>query len=512
MSFFLMAAKRAGGAAPAVDPSEIAVTLNRMSSGSGSTLCATGVWLQEGQLMPADIGNVLMTVGGTEVPIYAEALRGTYSDGSARVVYVEVNGGTMTRGTPVAANLVLNGTPGESRLTVSDGATRDTWLDNGVGYDVSDADWDVAGHGTPPGLISPTSATHLAAACPWGPLIAASAVTSFTGYAGYNTAFDDTYVTTVKAWTGGIIPAANYPRSIGLLRKYAMTADVQYLETAMQWLTRMRVNYWESNAFQAMTEWQQNSDSIAALYWMLRDTAALDSFATSPTAVDGALDKVYKGTSSGRYIWMTGTDEGGRNIALGLRTIEWATKLDFQNVSGFTDIQNAAELWLDRLTNSPNWNGNAWEVFKGGQTIVRFFFQAILCDAIIGLCDTLPASATKTAALARCDTVLDWMKTQTTTSSGGTTTFTYDDITNSDGGTMPDPSVDLNGFFAHLYAWRATRSADVTDANLARTFIASAGLTPRDGDTGPYLTGQKQWDESFAWSAKTFAYLAQAGI
>jgi hypothetical protein len=52
----------------------------------------------------------------------------------------------------------------------------------------------------------------------------------------------------------------------------------------------------------------------------------------------------------------------------------------------------------------------------------------------------------------------------------------------------------------------------VADANLARTLYASLGLTPRDGQTGPFIGSQKQWDDAFHRSQTTLAYLQQSGL
>lgn len=72
--------------------------------------------------------------------------------------------------------------------------------------------------------------------------------------------------------------------------------------------------------------------------------------------------------------------------------------------------------------------------------------------------------------------------------------------------------VDLNGFLAPIFAWRALYASSATDANEARALLATQGYSPQDGNTGPYLADQKHWDESFHMSQPTWAYLAQSGL
>ena len=82
-----------------------------------------------------------------------------------------------------------------------------------------------------------------------------------------------------------------------------------------------------------------------------------------------------------------------------------------------------------------------------------------------------------------------------------------------DGG--PDiNSVDLNGFFPSVFAWRATQTNNVADANEARAVYAPIGFTPRNGSNGPDIQSAfiKKFEESFYISPLALAYLQQSGL
>lgn len=73
-------------------------------------------------------------------------------------------------------------------------------------------------------------------------------------------------------------------------------------------------------------------------------------------------------------------------------------------------------------------------------------------------------------------------------------------------------NVDLNGFLAPLFAWRANNNASSADADEARTIFATIGETPQDGSNGPFITAIKQWSESFNDLFCTMYYLNASGL
>lgn len=81
-----------------------------------------------------------------------------------------------------------------------------------------------------------------------------------------------------------------------------------------------------------------------------------------------------------------------------------------------------------------------------------------------------------------------------------------------DAATPTPDTVDLNGFYAHLAAWRSAYATSSTDADEARALYKVIGATPRNGGAGPgpYISQQKQWDESFHVSQQTQYWLSQS--
>jgi hypothetical protein len=82
---------------PPVGEDDIALTLHRWEPGSGEVLVSAPVPLVEGQVTPSNIGDVSMTVAGSEVQVYVEGV-GRYGDGSFRSLFAQFPR-TMTAGT-----------------------------------------------------------------------------------------------------------------------------------------------------------------------------------------------------------------------------------------------------------------------------------------------------------------------------------------------------------------------------------------------------------------------------
>ena len=79
----------------------------RFDAGTATTLYDWGVELAEGELLPANIGNVSVWMNGNEIPVYVEAL-GAWPDGSARTLYVQASQ-TGTQDTPISGEIRLTG-------------------------------------------------------------------------------------------------------------------------------------------------------------------------------------------------------------------------------------------------------------------------------------------------------------------------------------------------------------------------------------------------------------------
>ena len=98
-----------GGSGSAVD-----MVIHR-PSGSGETLVSSGVMLPEGLLAAADLGTVVLTIGGTEKSIYVEALDiEPWEDGTMRGILLQFTH-SVSAGSDIAAVLTVDGSPQEAR-------------------------------------------------------------------------------------------------------------------------------------------------------------------------------------------------------------------------------------------------------------------------------------------------------------------------------------------------------------------------------------------------------------
>jgi hypothetical protein len=65
------------------------LTVQRLTSGSGTVLVSNGIPLPPGALQASNVGEVQVWVEGVEQAVYVEALEGRHSDGSVRSILVQ---------------------------------------------------------------------------------------------------------------------------------------------------------------------------------------------------------------------------------------------------------------------------------------------------------------------------------------------------------------------------------------------------------------------------------------
>jgi hypothetical protein len=183
---------------PAVEGS-FAVEIGRYATGSGTTSWGTGVLLKQGELMPANIGNVSIDIAGSEVAVYVEAMDGTYSDGSLLAVWVEGES-TITYGSSISGTLYLNRAFTGSRRT----KRTVTWPST------DSTSWKTVEPTNLNGYITRTSAADL---CAWGgwihPLVAWDSVPSSSRKTAYKSFWDAVYPAYVTGWDGVSINAGS---------------------------------------------------------------------------------------------------------------------------------------------------------------------------------------------------------------------------------------------------------------------------------------------------------------
>jgi hypothetical protein len=462
---------------------------------------------------------VSVWLGGNEIPVYAEPL-GVYPDGTARSLYLQASQ-SLTNGAPVAGEVRLTGGFTQARRAFTDNTA--TFENNGTG-----TAWNVLG--LPEGAIVPTSAAHICNCMIDGPLVPQATQPVFTGSVATDGALLSTLTTTLRARTAFPTGGATYDTGMASMHLWARTANSEYLRLALSWMSKERVAYWMTlSPPLAVPEWRIIAYSAAHWYLLTRDTVLADPWMLYKTEAVGPIGTLIAFMPRSSSVpWNSAPNNFPRPhamILMFLTTVIATNPLGGARPgigSPILPYTTHADAWLGRFNEAPQWNGDCWNgpAFSDAAFTIPIrttlpFMTALMCDAIINLCRVIPSSPNTVAALNNVSTALLWLRTNyLVTSSGGTTTFPFATeayfTPGANGGT--DPAVDLNGFFPHLYAWRALRENSVADANLARTLYASLGLTPRDGQTGPFIGSQKQWDEAFHRSQTTLAYLQQSGL
>jgi hypothetical protein len=513
MSVLLMT-RRAGGAAAA---GGIASQALRWDAGTGSTVAEIIVPLQQGQLMPANLANVSVWVNGTERGVFLTT-RGLWPDNSARVLYGKCTL-TLTNGSPLTADVRLTGGFTEPRVSDTDMSAR--WVTNSGGPN----DW--YEEGFPAGVIVPTSASHLCAASWLGPLVPEGTEPTFTGSAAVNTAFVDTIDTTPKLWNGsGVWGGAQYDRGASFVRKWMRTGNAYYLQLAMSTLARINGNYWQANGA-SLSEPYLELEGYSILYLLRNDDTPWTTWIRPKAEGDGGSGDFDANDPAATPTYSNPGIKHPREVSGYLKRLWFGIVCGYGDrvVSGETWKQNA-DLWLGRMGVSTFFDtGRTWvlnEFESDGTTPkkVVFVYQAgIMAHCILRLSEVLPASANVTAALGLIDSTCDWLWTTSGLRYTSPLAFDYSSgrLYYSNGsetstvgtGGYGYPQIDLNGFLAQMFASKGLRNNNATDIQRAKDIYATIGFTPRNGGSGPYLEGQKQWDEAFWCSQTVPAYIAQ---
>lgn len=569
-----------------VAPTVLAGEFQRWDAGTGATLTSLAVPLQQGQLTAANIANVSVWSGGSEIAAYVMPT-GTYPDGSARTLFLQTSQ-TLTNGSPVAGEIRLTGGFTVSRRTYTDDSA--TWSN------ALTTTWRAGGQ--PAGAFVCTSVAHLCASNPFGPVVPQSSQPVFTGSVLVDTAFDAGYQSNITDETNGAVTGpAYYERVILLYNHYCRTGSVTVLRDCLAHASRVRTVALEPTTGDGA--WQQPEQSQSPLsylwFWLFRrDTKALDSIRlhASNAGVNVAT-------------WYNTDGNGGRFIA---RRLGMATGALIAGIGAETDRfgnrfdSYAAAIFPQALTTGTTStikaDNTVQALFWDADGVTRLwvhlgYMAAMFCEAWRWYLSALPASANKTSMTTQLVASIAALESLATTNGGGLPVYQYQNVesffaartgtvattyTSGTSITLTIPSmanelvyapsaitiggvirrvaanvtadgtgtctvtltsgfpsghsagaavalalqtapaggagdVDLNGFFPHLWAWRATQTANVNDANRARALYAPLGGTPRNGTNGPQFIGSgKLFDESFYRSPLTLAFLQQSGL
>jgi hypothetical protein len=511
-------AEEAGAAAVAVAArpvfvGEIPLTLHRLADGAGTVRVSSGVLLLPGQLFAEGVGRVAVEVGGAEVSAHVAALEGRHPDGSVVSVLVQFDADPARQ---MSAALRLGTVPARPRLAVQPVDFR------------HGASFESAQHrGFPAAIVAPPVEHMVQAFRVFGPAVSVADARAMGGsHARYEDAFEEWSRRKWDAWQGWLLAGSPRDRILGSnyydrgyhhFAWFARSGDPEYLRRGSAYTFNYRRHYYEHHDYAIAQERLWLSEGLAAHYWLTGD-------AESREAVRQLARRAYGGGRSWNWTRMRPCNYKGegRPVARALSAMTWAYRLGLDDEDwraatlGYVDLIAAGGTNGDLWGEDPDhYRYGAWVYrhpdFPRGQgcslEYVSNFMLAMIADALITVHDHVEPDPRIPVLVGRA---LDYLwKTQWRGSEGNglqqrnnerSPSFNYYDVALAGSG-GPSATVDLNGFYVHVFAWYARQSAEEIYDRIADQAFHTLAAGRHDGRTSPWLQGDKQFNETFqkAW-------------
>lgn len=536
--------------------------VQRIIAGSGTTKLHGGIPLLEGQLLPADVGNVSLCIDGSEVACYAQALNGRYSDGSVMSVLIQADA-TLTSGTPKQGELKLGVSPSLARLSKRTIAWPST----------EQATWQSATITNMEGVFVPTDANHWGR---WGgwfhrlyPMSQVSSLPYFSDWKGKWDARETNYWNAATASAGGVLDPAfatagpgQYDRGAIYLKFCAMQAEASastndYYRKAVLWWARQRdawfVNRWsgaspESGAnkpsnilgtgseplFEA-GDWNigiasaQMWEGLTCFYLLFGDEAIPQS------AIRHILSRF---VSDSTFAWANdlSTKEVGdapRFAAMVFRCFAAAARTGVIDLAAWDTNSGAAPTWREwvPLTVDHNLAGSQWSseplpkekdrnVANTADVYVTAPFTALMqLDGLMQLYDLgLITGSTATTTFTRISAAADYLWTNFWQLYGKPVkSFPLRDVACQASPDAPSAAIRLNGFAPHVFAWLAARTTGTTRAtwksraeDVLSTYTATTDDAPFPPVTPGGTSNGKELSEAYHVSPFAYTFLKEA--
>lgn len=484
------------GAGPGSD-TVITGTLDRLASGSGTTAFRSGVVLQEGQLMPANLGKVRLMIGGVEEPIYIEDLGIRYGDGSVGSFYFEASR-SGNSAVPTAAQWNI----GTNRAT-ADRTKIGTSFGTAANYKDSH----------PQGIFTPTK-QHMAGCR----LFYFSRDLWYSGQAG-GQAYDSTFFTKQRTFSDSHWTAFQANNSSGQTNQYdrafqhwlffMMTADPEHFKRACAWGIWDREVYYKTispNYAASATRWE--SAFLFAAYAFTGESEMRDGLV--------AMADIAKNAPGNGNI--DTYDAEARPWAKKLINICWAHRVGdtSQDWSGLADSFLAADFPGNGWITSGTFTGGYWNrisICPGATNqSISNFMVSMKVRALDFYADTFgDYSGLQAKVEGLCDYLYDTQRRL----SDVTPNLNYYSVDSACGGGVggaPTTTVDLNGIHAAAFALAGKRYSNATWSAYGETLLETLTFSPNSGDpngiassVGPFYAGGKQFNEGFTDSPLVLA-------
>ncbi|MBL0169361.1 MAG: Ig-like domain-containing protein [Gemmatimonadaceae bacterium] len=226
----------------------IAASVRRRTVGTGTVLVSSAIPLKAGVLAPGNGKNVHVIVGGVELQVYAEELKGRHADGTLRSVLVQFPY-ALTSSVAVAAQVVISSTP----------------------RSLADLAKPADDRADPAAVILPTDPTYLVTTDLVGPTV--TAAEAALQLPTYGRQFDDDFVRYAEVlytnygdnWTENY-----YDRAQIYYAMWARTGNPLYWDRGTKLLLSWRRGYLEANAY-GTSPHQSQVDGLGLHYLLTGD-------------------------------------------------------------------------------------------------------------------------------------------------------------------------------------------------------------------------------------------------
>jgi uncharacterized protein YjdB len=464
--------------APTATAMSLPLTVYRLDGQtSGAVTISNGIPLPPGALTEARVGNVRVTVAGTEVPVYVEALSGQHKDGSLRSVLVQFTLDRSDWATVPVRFEIATGLRSATALA----KTAVTWND------------------LPPAVAFPADPSYLVSTqvlmVPTLPLAEVVQTSTIKKYEDDFKKWSKTYAAQNPdpRWN----ESADYDMGYNHFAYWVRTGDFWYWQRAARIEKAFRDDYLKPNKNQP-AEWHANAEGLAVHYWLTGDER-------SKAAVEGMSDfYAWLGIpstqrKSGKYTSiMYGTE--GRRVARILSTNLAAQMLNPASPEYALRLRAFMAMMPGRL------DAQGLAPYAGTCMGQKAFMEALVHSAMTKYYDNFEADP---RILSYFKKTLDFMwESSWQAKTPGFSYITAPDSTTGGwkgcetegtGGSHNAYTGSINHMNVHAYAWYYAQTHDVT-------YLERAGQIFDAGTKGTYYNMSKNFAQGFFDSWTYFYY------
>jgi uncharacterized protein YjdB len=484
-------------AAPPPSSSTVQLRVQRLDGGSGTVLVSSGVPMLPGQFRDGMAAR--LTDQNGEVAAYITPLHGRHRDGSvvSLLVQAEARGGdllTLELGT--AQSRTRSIVPVDFRPAASPGNP------GGIGY--------------PAAVWEPPVAHRVAwLSATIGPT---TSVAETSARGGAFAAFESDWMTWQETrWQAYIREAPNnwdayaarnyYDRGMHHVAWWLRGAPAEVFRRGAAYTFGFRLYYYERNNYAAQPHFWLY-EGLALHYWLTGD-------AESRNAIQQLARRAYANGSATWWTRWVHCDYPGesRPIARTIAAVAWAHRLGFADQNYETAARAAVDKLLTAQVYVSDTNDRRYGAFAFkhpdyptgagcSKEYVSNFMQAMITDALITVYEHIHPDQRIPEIVRRS---LDYLRNTQWREESPSPSFNYYDTGIAGSGGV-DASVDLNGFYVHVFAWYARHSGNTAYASIADQLFQTLSRNPKDGRAAPWLSGDKQFNETYAKSWQYVGY------